>query len=236
MGVVLQKIFITGTGTDVGKTLVTAGLAALAVDAGTRVGVVKPIQTGTSAFPSDVSTIKTLVPDAIDIPEEKSSAYAFNLPASPHLAASEEGTKVSMDVLLDFTERVAAEYEPELLLIEGAGGVMVPLNEEETFLDFMKLLGAPVVVVALAGLGTLNHTLLTLRILRQEAVDVAGLILNRFPKNPGIVEIDNVGTLQRFSQTPVLAKIKEFDYPESISTPELLRAFKSHPDLAAIFA
>ena len=223
-----MRLFITGTGTDVGKTIITAGIAALAVHVGKRVAVIKPVQTGNSDFPPDIREIRALSPDILEIPEFSASAYTFNLPASPHLAAAQEGTEVSMSGLLDFVEEVERSLSPDLLLIEGAGGVLVPLNQKETYIDFMCALGAPVLVVALAGLGTINHTLLTLDQLKRNEIEVPGVIVNRYPENAGIIERDNVKTIENFSGVKVLAKIKEFP---TIARRKLLEEFKSHPPL-----
>ena len=221
----MKKIFITGTGTDVGKTIVTAGIAALAVDAGMRVAVIKPVQTGIPEYTADIREIRALSPGIIDIPVEASSAYTFTLPASPHLAAAEEGVRVSMRAMLDFVDKAERDLSPDILIIEGAGGVLVPLNEEETFVDFMKELGAPVLVVALAGLGTINHTLLTLEQLKRSDVPISGVIINRYPVSPGVIERDNVTTIEKFSGIRVLAKIREL----AVITPNsLLKEFSYH--------
>lgn len=232
----MVKLFITGTGTDVGKTFVTTGLAAMAADAGKRVAVLKPVQTGLSEYSSDLSVIRKLAPDILDIPEKRASAYVFDLPASPHLAAAEEGKRVAASDILKFIENIENEYSPDILLVEGAGGVLVPLNENETFIDLMRLSNIPVMVVALAGLGTINHTLLTLEALKRRNVGVVGVVLNRYPDPPGIVERDNIATIERFSGINVLASIKEFNDPLSIPTarPELLAEFSSYPRLGEI--
>ena len=233
----MKKLFITGTGTDVGKTFVTAGIASLALDAGKRVAVIKPVQTGLAEYAPDIREIRALSPGIIDMPEGSASAYSFGLPASPHLAAAEEKSRVSMARLMEFVDRVGNDFAPDVLLLEGAGGVLVPLNEKETFLDFMKMLDIPVLVVALAGLGTINHTLLTLEALKRKELETSGVVFNRYPENPTLVERDNPQVIERFSGVDVLALIKEFKRtPQGTPTPsELFDEFASHPRLQRIF-
>lgn len=224
----MKRLFITGTGTDVGKTIATAGIAALAVESGMRVAVIKPVQTGVPEYTPDIREIRVLSPGILNLSEESASAYTFSLPASPHLAAAEEGKIVSMRTMLDFVEKVERNLSPDILIIEGAGGVLVPLNDNETFTDFMIALGAPVLVVALAGLGTINHTLLTLEHLKRNAVAVAGVIINRYPTSPSVIERDNVTTIEKFSGVRVLARIKEIS---TVAPRTLLEEFKDHQDL-----
>lgn len=224
----MKRLFISGTGTDVGKTIATAGIAALAVESGMRVAVIKPIQTGVPEYTPDIREIRALSPGILDLSEEFASAYTFSLPASPHLAAAEEGKIVSIRTMLDFVEKVERNLSPDILIIEGAGGVLVPLNDNETFLDFMIALGAPILVVALAGLGTINHTLLTLEHLKRNDAAVSGVIINRYPTPPGVIEQDNVTTIEKFSGVAVLAKIREFS---NIDPKILLEEFKIHRNL-----
>ena len=154
----MTPIIVTGTDTEIGKTIVSAGLAQAL---GARYW--KPVQSGIEAETD--SQIVSRLARARALPE----AVLLKLPASPHISAEAEGTRIDLDMLA----------LPEItgpLVIEGAGGVMVPLNDEATFLDLFARWDAPVVLVARTALGTINHTLLSLAALRGAGVKVAGVI------------------------------------------------------------
>ncbi len=223
----MKRYFITGTGTDIGKTFVTAGLAHAALAAGKKTAVVKPVQTGTDSYPTDLCEIRKMAPGIVEIPEEVATPYSFKLPASPHLAAAEEGKGIELSVMLDAVIRVELEFEPEIMLLEGAGGLLVPLNEKESMLDLMKLLDIPVIVVASSGLGTINHTLMTIDILKSAGVEIAGIIFNRMPLNPSVIEADNVQIIEKISGVRTLAVITELPKGEEFSSSAISELFDS---------
>lgn len=204
-----RQLFITGTGTDVGKTIVTAGVAATALAMGVPTAAFKPIQTGIAEFAPDIDVIRGLVPSLVPV-DDDIPRFTFDFPASPHLAARVENAEINPDAVTDAIQRAAKLATVDLLLIEGAGGVLVPIRGEFTMLDLMKRLGVPVVVVADAGLGTLNHTLLTIRALRGEGIDVAGVIMNKFPPSPGEIEQDNLEVIKSLGDVPILALMETF--------------------------
>jgi dethiobiotin synthetase len=127
---------------------------------------------------------------------------------SPHLAGRIEGRPVDVDAIIAAAEKLLARHDA--LIVEGAGGVMVPLNDSATMLDLMAALGLPVLVVAINGLGTINHTLLTLAALRQAKLDVSGVVLNQ-PDPPArgdeFIRLDNPETIARFGGVAVLGDI-----------------------------
>jgi dethiobiotin synthase len=184
--------FVTGTDTAVGKTVAAAALALRL-----KATYWKPVQTGTGPDTAagvytddDTLTVARLagvptVPPCWRLPE----------PLSPHAAAALAGISITVQDLLSARPLV------QPLVVEGAGGVLVPLNDRETMLDLMAALALPAVVVARSTLGTINHTLLTLAALRQRQIPVAGVILNG-PPNSG-----NRQAIAHFGQVPVLAEI-----------------------------
>ena len=177
--------FVTGTDTGVGKTLVSAWLAR-------NWGAVywKPIQTG-ALEDSDSATVERLAPDVTIHP----TSVVLQAPLSPHEAARRERTRIDLSAL----EPPRTEHP---LVVEGAGGVMVPINELALMVDLMARLRLPVVVVARSGLGTINHTLMTLEILRRRHVPVLGVVMNG-QRNPA-----NRQAIEHFGGTPVLAEIQ----------------------------
>ncbi len=193
-----ETFFVTGTDTGVGKTYVSALLAR-----GLGAYYWKPVQSG-SVEGLDSRAVMDLagLEQSRIIPE----VYVFKEPVSPHLAARMEG------VILD-SGLIGLGDKPVPLVIEGAGGVMVPLNEQDLIIDLLKKLAVPVLVVAPNRLGVINQTLLTLQALKFAAVDVLGVILNMGRSN------DHQEAIERFSGVPVLAQLEKF----RDTNPEILR-------------
>jgi dethiobiotin synthetase len=181
-----QRIFITGTDTGVGKTLVAAILMA-----GMQNGYYwKPIQSGP---PADTRTVREMTGLAADrfLPE----TYRLNHPLSPHAAARREGIDIRLD---DF--RLPAHTDG--LVVEGAGGIMVPINANHLMLDLIKQLALPVILVARSTLGTINHTLLSLDVLNQNDLEIIGVVMNG-PKNPS-----NKDAIETYGKTRVILEIE----------------------------
>ncbi|MBR9971603.1 dethiobiotin synthase [Magnetospirillum sulfuroxidans] len=181
----MQGVFVTGTDTGIGKTLVSAWLTHH-----WRAEYWKPIQTG-ALDDSDSDTVAKLAPGAVIHPP----AYVFQAPLSPHEAARREGARIELSGLHPPTP-----LGP--LVVEGAGGIMVPLNEVALTVDFIEALNLPALIVARSGLGTLNHTLLTLDALRRRHIPVLGVVLNG-QKNPA-----NRQAIEHFGAVEVLAEIQ----------------------------
>ena len=187
-------VLVTGTDTGVGKTVVTAAIAAAAQTAGLRVAVVKPGQTGTATGePSDVDMVNRLAG-----PATARTLADYPDPLAP-LAAARVAALEPLE-LYAVTDAVRAEVDKhDLVLIEGAGGLLVPMGlrpsgEPWNVADLAVSLGMPAVVVARAGLGTLNHTALTLEALERRAVP-AGVVLGAWPAEPELVHWANLGDL-----------------------------------------
>ncbi|MGL5784492.1 MAG: dethiobiotin synthase [Alphaproteobacteria bacterium] len=190
-------LFITGTGTDVGKTVVSAWICLH-----TQAGYWKPIQTGTSQG-TDTDFLRKLGV-APCYPER----YAFKEALSPHTAARREGVRIELE------EIIPLPFSETTVIVEGAGGVLVPLNEDVLMIDLIQRLGMPVLIVAHAGLGTLNHTLLTLESLQKRDIPIKGIVLNG-PSNP-----DNKQFLEYYGKIEVLAELEPF---HSLTRDALLR-------------
>jgi dethiobiotin synthetase len=187
-------VVVTGTDTGVGKTVTTAAIAAAAQAAGLRVAVIKPGQTGTSTGePSDVDII-----DRLAAPATSATMASYPDPLAPLVAARIAGLEpLELYTAVDAVRAEADKHE--LVLVEGAGGLLVPMGlrpsgEAWTVADLAVSLGAPAVVVAHAGLGTLNHTALTLEALERRAVP-AGVVLGAWPPEPELVHWANLSEL-----------------------------------------
>jgi dethiobiotin synthetase len=186
-----EKIFISGIGTEVGKTVVSAVITeALQAD------YWKPVQAGNMEF-SDSQTVRNLISNKKSVihPEK----YAMFLAASPHLAAKEEGIRMRVE---DFE---APQTDNEILLIEGAGGLMAPLNNKETMIHLAKHLQAKVILVSINYLGSINHTLLSAYALQKEGVEVLGIIFNGRKHDPSekiITKMTGIPVLGRVERMP----------------------------------
>lgn len=187
-----HKIFVAGIGTGVGKTIVSAVLTeALQAD------YWKPVQTGTI-----VSTDKEMVEMLVSNPKTKvfNNSLEFLHPYSPHYAASIEGRSIELS-------QITVPQTGNRLVMEGAGGLLVPLNNTHLMIDLIKQLGVAVVLVTKHYLGSINHTLLSIEVLKQKQIPLAGIIFN------GDKFADNEEIITRFANTPVIGRI---DYREDI--------------------
>ncbi|MBM4152589.1 MAG: dethiobiotin synthase, partial [Kiritimatiellaceae bacterium] len=172
----MSGFFITGTDTGIGKTALTALLLAEFRRRGLNAAPIKPVQTGCIQDSADL--IYAMAMAGLTISNEQRalmSPYCFEPACSPHLAAELAGTEIQIETILRAVQQLTTVYDP--LLVEGAGGILVPLNRRDLMIDLMKALKLPVLLAARTGLGTLNHTLLSLRALREAQLTVAGVVL-----------------------------------------------------------
>ncbi len=200
----MRGLFVTGTDTGVGKTEVACGLVRGHRARGLDVGAMKPAQSGHApGEPSDADRLRAAAGDAD--PAELVCPYTFGPPLAPAVAARLEGRTVSLPRLLDAARALAARHAA--LVVEGAGGLMTPLTGRETFADLAVALGLPVLVVARAGLGTVNHVALTCEALRARGLVVHGVVLNRTSGGHDPSEPHNAGEIERLTGVRVLAAL-----------------------------
>ena len=185
-----KRIIICGTDTDVGKTIVSSFFVQ-----GLKGIYWKPIQSGTEEG-TDTKTVCNLL--NLESNRYLSERYKFKAPVSPHWAAEQESGFIE-------PSNLKLPDLDELIIIETAGGLMVPLNRDWLQIDQLKVWGAPIILVARTGLGTLNHTLLSLEALKYRNLDVLGIVLNGPPHK------DNPKTLEQFGDTKILASLPIFD-------------------------
>jgi dethiobiotin synthetase len=199
-------LFVTGTDTGVGKTLVAAALANWFDRRGVRIGVCKPIATGCAhrreGLVSEDAEFLAHCANARQ-PLDLICPQRYAEPLAPAVAAQRAGRPVDWAVVQRSIDLIA--QESDRMIIEGVGGVMVPLDDRHTVLDLMASLGMPAVVVARAALGTINHTLLTLQALRTKGIRIAGVVINGYPaESPGIAEETNPQVIERWGMVKVL--------------------------------
>jgi dethiobiotin synthetase len=191
----VRGVFVTGTDTGVGKTVVAGAVAAALTRVGRRVAAYKPVVTGLDDPPAPGwAHDHELLAAATGSAPTAVSPWRFGPPASPRLAAALAGTTLSLAAMAAAGRTAAGDAE--LIVVEGVGGLLVPLTPRgETVRDLACELGLPLLVAARPGLGTINHTLLTLEAARAAALDVLAVVLTPWPQQPSVVEQSNRETI-----------------------------------------
>jgi dethiobiotin synthetase len=207
----MRGLFVTGTGTEVGKTVVSSTIAYAARAAGDRVAVFKPAVSGLDehALRPEVWESAPELPDHALLRlaagsrqgDEQVAPYRFGPAVSPHLAAELAGERIDPDRLRGAA--LAATEDADLLICEGVGGFLVPLTTDYLVRDLAQDLAVPVVVVAAPGLGTINHTLLTIQAVRAAGLEVAAVVLTPWPAGPSTMERSNLETIGRLGSVAV---------------------------------
>ena len=212
-----RGVFVTGTGTEVGKTVVAATIARTLTNEGQRVAVFKPAVTG---LDEGVETDHELLRRASgsDQSDEEIAPYRYGPPASPHLAAALADEEIDPDQLRKAA--AAAADRGEAIVCEGVGGLLVPLSPGYLVRDLCADLGYPLVVVASPGLGTINHTLLTIEAAGAARLEVAAVVLNPWPDDPSEIERSNRETIASLAELPVHT-LPRLDLSEPESWPAL---------------
>jgi dethiobiotin synthetase len=198
----MRGVFVTGTDTEVGKTIVAAAITAAAVAKGIRVAAFKPVVTGldepAGEWPRDHELLAS-VASAGQSPEDV-SPHRFGPAVSPHLADADR--EVDPDALVEAARREADRADA--LVVEGVGGLLVPLTNDYLVRDFAGELSLPVVIAARPGLGTINHSLLTIEAARAVALRIQAVVLTPWPEEPSAMERSNLETIERFGEVPVI--------------------------------
>jgi len=212
-----QGFFVTGTGTEVGKTVVAAVLAHNLRRRGSSVAVFKPAVTG---LDEPVETDHAVLRRAAgsEQSDDEIVPYRYDPPASPHLAAAQAGEEIDPERLRSTAGEAAASAER--LVCEGVGGLLVPLAGSYLVRDLAVDLGLPLVVAASPGLGTINHTLLTIEAARAAGLTIAAIVLTPWPAQPSVIESSNQETIERLGEVPVRT-LPQLDLSAPRSWPEL---------------
>ena len=197
---ITDGVFVTGTDTGVGKTVITAALAWSLASAGKSVAVMKPVQTGTS-LPgmSDIEFAETVLGAKHD-PDDV-CLYSLSEPLSPLAASEISGIEIDTVRIINAYRRLCTAHD--LVIVEGAGGLLVPIKKDYLMSDLAYDLGLPLIIVARPGLGTLNHTALTVEAAKKRGLNVLGVVINRFPAAPGPAERSNPDQICRMTGTPI---------------------------------
>lgn len=224
-----KGLFILGTDTDVGKSVVTAGLVYLLRKAGYEATSFKAVQSGGIEEDGKLLAQDTqLVKDVAKLKEKQElmTPYCFKPPVSPHLAARLENIKISREKILNSYQQLTDKYE--YIVAEGAGGLVVPIINNDYFIyDLIKDLDLPVLIVGRASVGTINHTTLTVKYAQQLGLKIRGIILNRYTDQ--VHEQDNIETIKNTTDQEIITVINDlegFD-PENSNYQSLRTEFES---------
>jgi dethiobiotin synthetase len=194
-------VFVTGTGTEVGKTVVAAAIARTLATEGRSVAVFKPAVTGLDEGGEADHELLRRASGSVQSDAEI-APYRYGPPASPHLAAALAGERIDPQALREAAR--AAGERAEALVCEGVGGFLVPLAPGYLVRDLAVDLGLPLVIAASPGLGTINHTLLTVESARAAGLEVSAVVLTPWPAQPSEVEASNRETIAQLERVPVL--------------------------------
>jgi dethiobiotin synthetase len=230
-----NRFLITGTDTSVGKTTVTAGLAAALTTRSIRVGVLKPVETGCTGaggrrlVAADARRLAFFARCQAD--EDTICPYRFREPLAPQVAAERAGQTIALERIVSACERLAADND--VVFIEGAGGLLVPLHQRATFAELCTYLGAALLVVVGNRLGAINHALLTVRYAQMSGLPVVGYFLNTLAANPDAAAATNAAVLRQLLGEPLgvipwLGEVSETDAERA----RLARLFSERTDFA----
>ena len=198
-------IFIAGTDTNVGKTVVTAALGLALQQTGAKVGVMKPVETGSTPDKtnSDVRRLRNVFASCKNV--DVRNVYSLPQPVAPLEAARTAHQDIDVDAILNACRTFAVHHD--YMLVEGAGGILVPLTETHDVCDLIRLLDLPCLIVGRTCLGSINHTRLTLRGLQEGGIPVFGILLNHTDTTPEEQRASTVKLIRELSDTPVLGPL-----------------------------
>lgn len=229
----MLSVFITGTDTDIGKTFITAGLAATLQSLNYTTSVYKPIQTGAAvkggfAQSPDLVYVKTIDPYI-----KTYSTYLLKEPALPVIAAEQEGLVIDKNVIKTDYEEFSKDFDA--CIVEGTGGIMTPIAPNLYVSDIAKTLNLPVVIVVRPDSSTVNHTLLTINHAVSKGLKIRGVIINGFPEN-GSLDIKTAPRLiEEYSDVKILGIVKYFPEIKKINPSDLITNVLNGIDIESVF-
>jgi dethiobiotin synthetase len=205
----VRTLLVTGTDTGVGKTFVTCAIAHALRARGRRVSVMKPVETGVDGEPEDAVRLRTAAADTA--PLDTICPYRFRAPLAPAVAARAENRRIDVDLLVRLVrERAAAA---DVLLIEGAGGLLVPIDGSTTFADLAATCALPILIVAANRLGTVNHAALTARVAAAAGLTVRGFVLSQPEAETDESGASNAEEIRRLTALPCLGVLGHLSDP-----------------------
>lgn len=195
-----MEIFITGIDTDAGKSIVTGLIAKYLIEKSQSVITQKYVQTGCQGIAEDLLVHRRIMGTELftEDKEGDTCSYLFKHPASPHLSAQMENIVIDADQFTKSTIKLSKKFN--YVLMEGAGGLMVPLNTDTLLVDYIQQKGYPCILVSSSKLGSINHTILSLEVLKKRNINVIGLVYNQYPNSDPQITSDSEQMIQKFLQ------------------------------------
>jgi dethiobiotin synthetase len=238
---VIRSVFVTGTDTGVGKTTVSVGLLGAWRRRQHRVAAIKPAETGClprngeALWPEDAGRLREAA-GLGELPIDVICPNRYEIPAAPSVAGRREHRPFDLAAVIRSRDTLV-RADPELLLVEGAGGLLVPYGNGATAVDLaLALRPISMLIVARAGLGTINHTALTIAECRRRELRVAGVVLNRVRAERDPSEDDNAAEIEELTGVPVLGTIEHLPAPAAVDGNTLIQAVERALDVDALFA
>ncbi len=194
----MSTYFITAIDTDAGKSIITGLIAKTLMQRGENVITMKMAQTGCIEYSEDIETHRKIMGIPM-LPIDKKGEtcpYLFKFPASPHLSAAMQCERIDEDRIIQAVKEIEMQYET--VLLEGVGGLMVPLNEDSMVVDFIQQNDFPVILVTSGKLGSINHTLLSLEVMQKRGIDVYGVVYNHYPVTEPEITEDSAKTIKSY--------------------------------------
>lgn len=229
-----MNIFVTGTDTDVGKTFVSAALAALMQSLGYKTGVYKPFQSGAEEKNGFLMAPDLAYVKKIDAFVDTACTYLMKPATAPSLAA--EIDKIHIDMNTIARDYKTLNNKCELVITEGAGGLCVPVAPRLLTSDIVKFLNLPIIIVARPDLGTINHTLLTINYAKEQNINVRGVIINKYPKGTNDIAIRTAPRLiEEYSDVKVLGIIKDVENAGKLAPSAMIDIVLNSVDVEKIF-
>ncbi len=222
----LKSLFIAGTDTDVGKTYITAGLAVVLRKMGMDVGVMKPFAAGAAqkkGYKSEDVEILSRAAHTYD-PENLTNPQFFPIPASPYTAWKTLKTKPKVSTVLSSFKKLSKLHD--MLLVEGMGGIMTPILKDYYITNLIKEMKIPTVIVTRSKVGTVNHTVMTVKMCEKYKIPIKGIIINNFENGYAVKDLTR--DLENLTRVPVLGSIP---FIKDMSDSSLNRVFKKNIDL-----
>lgn len=214
-----MSYFVTGTDTGVGKTLISCALLHAIAEQGRRVAGFKPVAAGCDENEHNEDALALCAASTEQLACEQVNPYCFAPAIAPHLAAEFSGIRIELSRILDAYRELSGQVDE--VVVEGAGGFLVPLNEQQDSADLAQLLGLPVVLVVGMRLGCLNHALLTVRAIAGSGLECAGWVANVVEAGMPALQ-QNIDTLRNRIDAPLLGVVPYMDNPDAHAVAELL--------------
>lgn len=207
-----RGIFVTATDTDVGKTMIAVGLINFLSRLGLNVGVMKPVASGAVKARSGQlisKDVEILVGASLSTdPITRINPYCFSAAVAPSLAAELENVEIRMEKILNCFQKICSQHD--IIIVEGAGGILTPIFKNLLIVDIIEALRLPTVIVSRAGLGAINHTVMTHECLKKRGLECLGFFLNRYPRCPDLPEQTNARFISGLTKVPHLGSIPDF--------------------------